>query len=314
MLWLLRAHGGLSTADLARRLEVSRRTVLRDVEALSAAGIPVYCERGPHGGVRLLPGYRLDVNALTEDESRALLAAASSWGADSLGLGEAFTSGLRKLLAAVPETGRSRGADAAERVVIDPRGWMPQPEATRPGQAFTTVQEAVFARQQLDITYRSGRTADVQQVTVEPHGLVSAGSDWYLCAGEDGAVRFFKVARILSAAAQTEACWDDVDVASAWQEYRDRFLAGFTPVTVTGWLQRDRWQDASEWSMRLTDRESATDPPEEGWRPVRMEFLDDLHALTVLLRLGPAAHVESPERIRTRLLDHVEQVAGLYRR
>lgn len=89
MIWLLRTHGGLSTAQLAQRLEVSRRTVLRDVEALSAAGVPVYCERGPHGGVRLMPGYRTDVTALSEDESRALFAAISSWGPESIGLGTA---------------------------------------------------------------------------------------------------------------------------------------------------------------------------------------------------------------------------------
>ena len=74
IIWLLRAHGGLSTTELAERMGVSRRTLVRDVEALSAAGVPVYCERGPYGGVRLLPGYRTDVTALSSDESRALFA------------------------------------------------------------------------------------------------------------------------------------------------------------------------------------------------------------------------------------------------
>ena len=93
IIWLLRAHDRLSTAELAKRLEVSRRTIMRDVEALSAAGVPVYCERGPHGGVSLLPGYRTDVTALSSEESRALFAGVTTWGAESLGLGDALASG-----------------------------------------------------------------------------------------------------------------------------------------------------------------------------------------------------------------------------
>ncbi|WP_454931542.1 helix-turn-helix transcriptional regulator [Actinomyces oricola] len=117
----------------AERLEVSRRTILRDVEALSAAGVPVYTERGPNGGVRLLPGYRTDVTALSSEESWALFAGVTTWGADSLGLGEALASGLRKLLAAVPEPHRDTSADISRRIVIDPQGWLPQPERERTG-------------------------------------------------------------------------------------------------------------------------------------------------------------------------------------
>ena len=107
MIWLLRAHGRLPTSDLAQRLEVSRRTVLRDVEALSAAGVPVWCERGPHGGVRIDPGFRIDVTGLNREESRALFAGLTSWGAAHLGLGDALASAARKLLAAVPDNHRS---------------------------------------------------------------------------------------------------------------------------------------------------------------------------------------------------------------
>ena len=92
------------------------------MEALSAAGVPVYCERGSHGGVRLLPGYRTDATALSEDESRALFAAISSWDPDAIGLGDAFASGVRKLLAAVPDAHRDRSVEVASRIVVDPHG------------------------------------------------------------------------------------------------------------------------------------------------------------------------------------------------
>ena len=314
MIWLLRTHGGLSTTDLASRLGVSRRTVLRDVEALSASGVPVYCERGPHGGVRLLPGYRTDVTALSEDESRALFAAISSWGADAVGLGDAFTSGVRKLLAAVPDAHRPASAEVASRVVIDPRGWLPQPDAAEPGDAFATVQASVFARSRLRITYRSRRTATTRELTVDPHGLVSAGRDWYLCAGDGTGVDFFKVARISAAMLLADAAQGpDVNVAAAWRDHRDRFLGRFTPVTVTGWLADERRTDAAEWTIRLTDADPTGEPPDDGWRSVAMEFVDDLHALSVLLRLGRHVRVDAPGEIRARLLDHVDHIAGLYR-
>ena len=87
IIWLLRGRGPMTTAQLSKELEVSTRTILRDVDALSAAGVPIYTERGPHGGIRLLAEYKTDVNALTAEESQALFASISSWGPDSLGLG-----------------------------------------------------------------------------------------------------------------------------------------------------------------------------------------------------------------------------------
>lgn len=314
MIWLLRTHGGLSTTELAQRLEVSRRTVLRDVEALSAAGVPVYCERGPHGGVRLLPGYRTDVTALSEDEGRALFAAISSWGPEAIGLGDAFASGVRKLLAAVPEAHRDQSVEVASRIVIDPQGWLPQPDALQPGDVFASVRAAVFARQRLRLTYRSRRAARVQDVVVEPHGLVSAGSDWYLCASDEQTVRFFKAARIEGATLLTEPCsGPELDVAEAWRDHRARFLDRFTPVSVDAWIRAQRWEDACEWTIRTSQADVSVDPPGEGWRPARLEFMDDLHAVTVLLRLGPGIRVEAPDDIKAKLLDHIDQIAALYR-
>lgn len=168
IIWLLRAHGGMSTTKLAERLEVSRRTILRDVESLSTAGVPVYTERGPNGGIRLLPGYRTDVTALSSEESRALFAGVTTWGAGSLGLGDALTSGLRKLLAAVPEPYRGTSADISLRIVIDPQGWLPQPENEQVGDTFRVIQEAVFARHRLRIEYRRKAKSSMRVAVIEP--------------------------------------------------------------------------------------------------------------------------------------------------
>ena len=193
------------------------------------------------------------------------------------------------------------------------RGWLPQPVAGQPGGAFAVVQKAVFARERLRLTYRSRQAATVRELIVEPHGLVSAGSDWYLCATDDERVRFLKMARIEEAVPLAEPCrGPEPDVAQAWHEHRDRFLQQLTPVTVVGWVRERRLQEAREWSIRAGDVEFSQHSPGDGWQPVSLEFMDDLHAVTALLRLGPDARVEAPERIRLQLLDYVDQIRCQY--
>lgn len=151
---------------------------------------------------------------------------------------------------------------------------MPQPKALRPGDAFATVQAAVFARQRLRVTYRARQAATMRELVVEAHGLVSAGSDWYLCASHDKRVRFFKVARIASAALTAEPCsGPDVDVAEAWREHRARFLDRFTPVMVYAWVWSVRWEDAREWTIGSIGVEAFGDAPGDGWLMVSIRVM-----------------------------------------
>lgn len=320
IIWLLRSHGQLSSAELARRLEVSRRTILRDVEALSASGVPVFCERGPHGGVRLLPGFRTDVTGLTDEESRALFAAVTTWGADSLGLGDALASGVRKLLAAVPEAHREQSSEVASRILIDPEGWLPRPERERVGTAFRTVQDAVLQQRRLRIEYRHRGERDPRVSVVDPHGLVSAGSSWYLCATLRGEIRFLRLTRIERAEVLAEPCQGqpEDDLPTLWHRHRARFRESFAEVSTTVWVRQTRWSDAQEWAIRArevpvpVDPASGRTPPGNDWRCVELGFVDDLHALTVLLRLGADAVVIAPAQVRRDLLEHLDRVRDLY--
>ena len=316
IIWLLRAHDRLSTAELAKRLEVSRRTIMRDVEALSAAGVPVYCERGPHGGVSLLPGYRTDVTALSSEESRALFAGVTTWGAESLGLGDALASALRKLLAAVPDTHRIESSSVSTRIVVDPQGWLPQPERERIGATFHTIQEAVFAEHRLRITYRHKTRSSAQTTVVDPHGLVSPGSSWYLCSSQDAELMFTKLSRIDAAEMLPEPSDPSrhVDVASAWQTQREQFLGKFVPVTATAWVRETRWSDVHEWVIKATETKPASPPPPgQGWSFMELEFVDHLHAMTILLRLGPDARVESPDTLRHDFTAYLTDTLHRYR-
>lgn len=317
MIWLLRANDRLSAADLAERLEVSRRTILRDVEALSAAGVPVYCERGPHGGVSLLPGYRIDVTALSSEESRALFAGVTTWGAESLGLGDALASGLQKLLAAVPETHRSQSSEVSDRIVVAPQGWLPQPERERIGETFRIVQGAVLAGHRLSMTFRHKTRSSTQTAIVDPHGLVSAGSSWYLCSSrtDDEELTFTKLSRIDVAEVLPEACdrTRKIDVATAWRAQREKFLGGFAAVTATTWVRETRWSDVHEWSISATEIEPiGPSPPGDGWVFMRLEFVDDLHAMAIMLRLGADARVETPDSLRANFTNYLVDALSLY--
>lgn len=335
IIWLLRAHGGLPTAELARRLDVSRRTILRDVEALSAAGVPVYCERGPHGGVRLLPGYRTDVTALSNEESRALFAGVTTWGADSLGLGDALASALRKLLAAVPDPHRGASSEMRSRLVIDPQGWLPQTERERAGQTLHTIQEAVFTQHRLLIEHRAKARDSLRSDVVEPHGVISAGRSWYLCASRGDELLFLKVSRIETAQALPEQCsGTEIDVAAAWRRRRDEFIGGFTAVVAHAWVRDTRWSDVHEWAIRVRehprpakggDRADATTataasqqadrapaPGGPGWSLLELEFVDRLHAMTVLLRLGPDARLAGPADLQSELTAYLAATLAHY--
>ncbi|WP_085066720.1 helix-turn-helix transcriptional regulator [Catenuloplanes japonicus] len=151
LLLLLQTHGRLSAPDLAGRLEVSVRTVLRDVEALSASGVPVYTERGRHGGIVLMPGFRTDVTGMTADEARALFVLLTGTTHASLGLEAAVGSALRKIMAALPAAHRDAADLVARRIIIDPVRWRSGPASAD----LSTLQEAVFTDRRLRLRYRA---------------------------------------------------------------------------------------------------------------------------------------------------------------
>ncbi len=224
-------------------------------------------------------------------------------------------SGLRKLLAAVPDSNRQDSFAASTRIVVDPQGWMPQTEVERVGSIFQTVQNAVFAGQCLQITYRHKTRASTRQAIVEPRGLVGAGRSWYLCCTLDDELRFIKLSRIEEAAALPTRCdpSKDVDVAGAWREQRSRFLGTFTPVTATAWIKESRWSDVHEWTIKATE----TEPPDgapvgDGWSFMELEFVDQLHAMTIMLRLGPDARIEAPEQLRADFTSYLHRTLDRY--
>ena len=313
LLLLLQGHGRLTAHELADRLEVSQRTIYRDVDALSAAGVPVYTERGPKGGVSLLEDYRTELTGLTEDEARALFTFAGPQLVADLGLDSKLEGALRKLMAALPESQRSGAQRARQRVLIDAAGWMRPAE---PVPQLGIVQEASWADRKLRIRYRGGDQPSDR--IVDPYGLVAKAGVWYLVAGTDAGQRIFRVSRIDQAEilAETFQRPRDFDLEAAWTRSRESFESrgpGYRVVIRTApealaMLLRVLSGRVSEPIVRIADAHSAAD----GWRRLRLTFPAQGAARAALLQFGELVEVLEPPELREEMAEHALALVELY--
>jgi predicted DNA-binding transcriptional regulator YafY len=311
LLLLLQTHGRLTAQELARRLEVSERTIYRDVSALSMAGVPIYAERGPGGGCALMEGYRTSLTGLTGAEARTLLIAAGAGPLADLGLGGALEAALLKLLAALPAAHRDDAQRARQRVHLDPVGWT-QPE---PAPQLGTIQEAVWGDRRVRLSYRKGNGEHVEHV-VDPLGLVAKASVWYLVGAVAGDLRIFRVSRVRSAEAMDEPCRrpEGFDLAAYWAESSARFRESWAqyPVTVRAspQLVAIMPQLFGERAQALIERAGA--PDAEGWIALTLTFESFDAALGRVASFGTMAEVLEPRELRAALLELARGIVEFY--
>jgi predicted DNA-binding transcriptional regulator YafY len=238
ILMLLQTRGRVPAAELATRLEVSVRTIYRDTEALSAAGVPVYAERGRHGGIALLAGYRTDMTGLTRDEARALFVLAPQAAHADLGLAVPLRSALAKVMTALPEPFRPAATAASQRILVDPAGWMRPAQAPGP---LGILQGAVFADRRLRLRYTHSGQRTARSYTTDPYGLVCKSGVWYLIADHRGQPRLFRVSRVVSAALTPAAVRrrPGADLAAEWDRLRRQVEDKPTPVRVVVRVRRE---------------------------------------------------------------------------
>ncbi|MBF6472707.1 MULTISPECIES: helix-turn-helix transcriptional regulator [Nocardia] len=309
---LLRRHGRLSAATLARELEVSTRTVLRDIEALSAAGVPVYAERGRHGGFALLPGFQTELTGLNHDEALALLVAGSRRGAQAFGLGSALASAMRKVVDALPESYRATATGAAQRLLIDPETDLfsrPLVAEEVPDAIVTEVRRAVFAGHKLRIHY-----AAVDQTpkwrTVDPIGLVTVRDQGYLLATRSGADRTYRLSRVLAAEELPEPAQrsDRIDLDRAWQERSTQFRTGGDQVTVLVRVDPARRDELVGTALAVRAEETDAD----GRLRLEVTFQDPRHAEWALWQLATDAEALAPQWLRISLRNRAAAIATCY--
>ncbi|MFI0482101.1 helix-turn-helix transcriptional regulator [Actinomadura sp. 9N215] len=309
---LLRQRGRLSAATLARELEVSTRTVLRDIEALSAAGVPVYAERGRHGGFALLPGFRTDLTGLNHDEALALLVAGTRRGAQAFGLGSALASAMLKVVDALPESYRDTAAGAAQRLLIDPETDLLSRRVVAeevPDAVVSEIRSAVFAGHKLRIHYAAKGQAPKWR-TVDPIGLVTVRDQGYLLATRSGADRTYRLSRVLAAEELDEPAQrpDRVDLGQAWQERSTRFRTGGDQVAVLVRVHPARREDLVCTALAVRAEEADTD----GWLRLEVTFQDSRHAEWALWQLAMSAEALAPQWLRTALRDRATAIAASY--
>ncbi|WP_406092291.1 helix-turn-helix transcriptional regulator [Streptomyces sp. NBC_01013] len=309
ILLLLRTRGLVPATELAERLDVSVRTIYRDVEALSASGVPVYAERGRHGGITLLPGYRTDVTGLTADESRALFVLASDGVHAALGLDEAIGSALRKVMAALPAPHRPAAELTSRRILVDPVRWRSGPRAT---VDIADLHDAVFADRRLQLRYRHSGTRIARTYTVDPYGLVVKAGIWYLVADRDGEPRLFRADRVRGVTATEEPVVrrPGVELARVWELLRRQVEERQGEVALRVRVHVSRL----DLFLRLNAGVVRGEPsPEGGGEWVRAELaVESVEWARSLLSFGPNVEVLAPPEARAAVTAHAAAVMALY--
>lgn len=313
MMLLLNARGRMTAHDLAAALEVSERTVYRDVDALSFAGIPIYTVSGPGGGIFLDEDYRISFTGLTPDNVRSLFVSTNAGPLADLGLGAAVEESLLKLLAALPAMHRAAADHIRQRVYIDPRAWFDQGEHA---PHLPALQEAVWNDYEIEFTYQRPDTTRVQR-TLRPYGLVAKSTVWYVVGCKpDGSWRTYRVARIQSLTV-TERRFErqpDFDLETHWHRSTQNFEAGVTyddrPCQATLSIHPDWvWAITSDLSRRY-QRLDADDAA--GWVRLRVDFPHREAAQYYVRLLGAWVKVLAPQHLRQYAVDQAQAVLAHY--
>lgn len=312
VLLLLQAKGRMTAQALADELEVSVRTIYRDVESLHAAGVPLYGDAGPSGGYQLLDGYRTRLTGLTAQEAESLFLAGLPGAAADLGLGDAVSAAQLKLMAALPSSMRDRASHMATRFHLDAPAWYYDPERS---PFLGLVADAVWRERLLEVSYRRWRAPEDVTRVLRPLGLVLKAGRWYLVAQGSTRISTYRVSQIQAAAVLDESFERPAgfDLAVHWvaslEEFQSRQYTGSAVIR----LSARGWESFSSNVLPVVARaaeESAVDDGEGVRVTIPIESLG--HATGMLLRMGGEVEVLEPEELREQVTAAVRALASIY--
>jgi predicted DNA-binding transcriptional regulator YafY len=308
---LLETRGRMAAPALAEALEISVRTLYRDIDELTAAGVPVYAERGRAGGFQLLPGWKTTLTGFTPAEAEAVFLTGLPGPAADLGLAAQVQSAQLKLQAALPATMRGAAGRVSARLHLDPIEWYREADAM---PHLATVASAVWDERQLEIAYESW-TRSARQV-VHPLGLVLKAGAWYLVAAREQKVRTFRVSNISEARLLEGGSLRPrgFDLAKHWAASVKRFeqdlYAGEAEVAATARGLADLRRLGAAVARAVREVE---DPPAGSRTQVRIPIESLDQAAGLLLRLAPEVEVLRPVALRRAVVERIENAASLYR-
>ncbi len=312
ILMLLQGRGRVTAQDLAEELEVSQRTIYRDIDALCAAGVPIYADRGRGGGYALLDSYRTDLTGLTRDEVHALFMLGIPAPLAELGVSHKLKAALLKLSAALPAARREEEERVRQRVHVDSVGWFQGGETV---PYLQTIYEAVWQDRQLYLQCRSPFQVEVEE-RVDPYGLVAKAGIWYLVCAENGRIRAHRVSR-LSDVRVTETPFvrpADFDLVAFWQEWCADYEQNRPHYAVTARVAPEIVPALSRYfgERRYEVVAQAGPPDAEGWVTLVLPFETLDEARSRLLGYGRAVQVLQPKALRLSILDYATQIVTLY--
>ena len=306
LLLLLQTRGMMTARELSRELEVSERTIYRDVEALSESGVPIYAERGPHGGIRLVEGYRTRLTGLTPDEAEALFLGGLPGPAAELGLGTVVAAARLKVLAALPPELRARASRITERFHFDAPGWFQSPD---PVPFLGTLATAAWETRRVRLTYR--RPDAIVAREVEPLGLVLKGGMWYLVARSNGQFRTYRVSRVLAAEA-TDATFArpaGFDLGRHWSSSIAAYERDFERIELVLRVAPEAIGDVVGVLGRDRIRPGGGSEP-DGRLLVRAGFEWDDELISAAIRLAHITEVVEPAWAAERMVTFARTVLG----
>ncbi|MGW7571867.1 helix-turn-helix transcriptional regulator [Streptomyces tendae] len=317
MVLLLQSRPTMTAAELARELEVSERTVTRDAQALSEAGVPVYAERGRAGGYRLVGGYRTRLTGLARGEAEALFLSGVPGALREMGLEDAASAARLKVSAALLPSLRDASRTAAQRFHLDAPNWFREPETP---ELLPAVADAVWDDRRVTARYRRGTDEVVREL--EPYGLVLKAGVWYLCArvagaAGDGPFRVYRIDRFTAVAAGEERFTrdDGFDLPAFWGERAEQFARSILRAEVVVRLS-ERGVRALPYAVDAPAAREALEgagaPDAEGWVTVTLPVESEDVAHTQLRALGPEVEVLAPAALRVRFARDAGRLAGLY--
>ncbi|NJO05633.1 MAG: YafY family transcriptional regulator [Chloroflexaceae bacterium] len=307
ILLLLHSHERLTTRDLAQRLEVSPRTIHRDIEALCAAGVPIYAERGRLGGWRLSEGYQATPPALTTAETSTLFIAGAAGLLSDLGMDNTLQTALLKLSAWLPESDREAVEHILQRIHIEPGNWF---RNANPLPHLSTLQQAVLQDRVVEIVYTRS-DGSLTERRIEPYGLIAKAGVWYMLAQTDQGRRMFRVGRVQSALLTDDTFKrpPDFDLAHAWNEARATFENRFRNYTITLRVPAAL--------LPIVNKVYGTDVPvgprdADGRLELRLSFESFETACFFVLGCGPGVVVVEPEDLRLAVLEALHKLLSQY--
>lgn len=306
ILLLLQTHKRLTGRELAGRLEVSERTIHRDMESLSASGIPIVAERGAHGGWELLEPYQTNLTGLNNAEIRALFLTTPAKLLTDLGLRQAYDAALLKLQASLPLAGQQDAADIRERILIDLPGWH---MSNGDDNCFPAVQDAVLSNHRLRMMYERSDGTTVER-EVDPLGLVAKGRLWYLVAAVESETRTYRISRIRSADILEMPVRrpPGFNLSEFWAKSSQEFVANLPRYPAQLRIHPD-WVGRTNW-WRFAHVRQIEPPDETGWHRIAVDFEVLEEAAGCILSFGPFIEVIEPEELKLLVYQWAHTIAN----